>query len=38
MKMFVRDLTVIDASRLCLQRGLVGEGWLVDVMLDGELN
>lgn len=38
MKMFVRDLTVIDASRLCLQRGLVGESWLVDVMLDGELN
>ena len=28
MKLFVRDLTVIDASYLCLQRGMVGESWL----------
>lgn len=38
MKMFVRDLTVIDASRLSVQRGMVGESWLVDVELSGGLN
>ncbi|MGL4205981.1 MAG: 6-carboxytetrahydropterin synthase [Aeromonadaceae bacterium] len=38
MKLFVRDLTVIDASYLCFQRGMVGESWLVDIELSGELN
>lgn len=38
MKLFVRDLTVIDASYLCLQRGMVGESWLVDIELTGSLN
>ena len=38
MKLFVRDLTVIDASYLCAQRGMVGESWLVDIELSGELN
>lgn len=38
MKLFVRDLTVIDASYLCLQRGMVGESWLVDIELTGSLS
>lgn len=38
MKLFVRDLTVIDASYLCPLRGLVGESWLVDIELGGVLN
>jgi 6-pyruvoyl-tetrahydropterin synthase len=38
MIMFVKDLTVIDAAYLCPQRGIVGESWLVDVELRGELN
>lgn len=38
MQLFVNDLTVIDFSFLCEQRGIVGESWLVDVMLDGALN
>lgn len=38
MKLFVRDLTVIDASYLSVARGMVGESWLVDVELSGELN
>lgn len=38
MIMFVRDLTVIDAAYLCPLRGIVGESWLVDVELRGELN
>ena len=38
MKLFVRDLTVIDASYLSAARGMVGESWLVDVELSGELN
>ena len=38
MKLFVRDLTVIDVSYLCAARGMVGESWLVDIELTGELN
>jgi len=38
LKLFVKDLTVIDASYLCAQRGMVGESWILDVVMSGELN
>lgn len=38
MKLFVKDLTVIDSSYLCERRGMVGESWLVDIEMSGELN
>ncbi|MGM0481325.1 MAG: 6-carboxytetrahydropterin synthase [Pseudomonadota bacterium] len=38
MQLFVNDLTVIDCSYLCPQRGIVGESWIVDIVLDGALN
>ncbi|MCQ1060561.1 6-pyruvoyl trahydropterin synthase family protein [Photobacterium sp. DNB23_23_1] len=38
MKLFVRDLTVIDSSYLCQHRGMVGESWILDVVMSGELN
>jgi len=38
MQLFVDDLTVIDFSYLCEERGVVGESWIVDVLLDGSLN
>ncbi|GLX80353.1 hypothetical protein tinsulaeT_36930 [Thalassotalea insulae] len=38
MQLFVNDLTVIDFSYCCEQRGIVGESWIVDVLLDGSLN
>lgn len=38
MKLFVNDLTVMDFSYLCPTRGMVGESWIVDVVLDGGLN
>lgn len=38
MILFVNDLTVIDFSYLCEQRGAVGESWIVDMTLHGDLN
>ena len=38
MQLFVDDLTVMDFSYLCPERGMVGESWIVDVVLHGELN
>lgn len=38
MQLFVKDLTVMDFSYLCPERGMVGESWIVDVVLDGALN
>jgi 6-pyruvoyl-tetrahydropterin synthase len=38
MQLFVNDLTVMDFSYLCPTRGMVGESWLVDVILNGSLN
>ncbi|MCL4409769.1 MAG: 6-carboxytetrahydropterin synthase [Gammaproteobacteria bacterium] len=38
MQLFVKDLTVIDFSYLCPERGVVGESWIVDILLDGSLN
>nr|WP_136252399.1 6-carboxytetrahydropterin synthase [Ningiella ruwaisensis] len=38
MKLFVNDLTVMDFSYLCPKRGMVGESWIVDIILNGALN
>ncbi|MFA0569234.1 6-pyruvoyl trahydropterin synthase family protein [Vibrio gallaecicus] len=38
MNLFVKALTVIDASYLCDKRGMVGESWILDVTLSGQLN
>ena len=36
--LFVNQLTTLDFSFLCPVRGLVGETWIVDAVLTGELN
>ncbi len=38
MILFVRDLTVIDFSYLCAERGMLGESYIVDVELHGKLD
>lgn len=38
MKLFVDNLTNVDFSYLDGQRGLLGESWLVQLVLDGSLN
>lgn len=37
-RLFVNNLTVIDFSFACAQRGIVGASWIVDIQLEGDLN
>lgn len=37
-RLFVEQLTVVDCAYLDAQRGLVGESWIVDLELDGDLD
>jgi 6-pyruvoyl-tetrahydropterin synthase len=36
--LFVDQLTVVDCSFLDRDRGIVGESWIADIVLEGELN
>ncbi|MDP0561707.1 MAG: 6-carboxytetrahydropterin synthase [Candidatus Endonucleobacter sp. (ex Gigantidas childressi)] len=36
--LFINQLTTLDFSYLCHERGLVGETWIVDAVLTGDLN
>lgn len=38
MQLFVKALTVIDFSYLCPIRGVLGESWIADIILDGALD
>lgn len=38
MKLFVKNLTHVDFSLFDIERGLLGESWQTDVLLEGNLN
>ena len=38
MKLFVKNLTHVDLSYFCPERGLLGESWQTDIVLTGKLN